>query len=125
MRLKTLSKHLFGCRNYAGQYHVRVSVTEKQKLQGWRQTIHTSVIGLHICFFNLPVLDNKRVSLTPVTTKYSGAVEGKTKSAGKFCGGITEETDLLGRLGFTCRVKWGLKTGVSWRCTKGTKNLYE
>lgn len=102
-----LSKHPFGCRNYAGQYEVRLFVAQKQKLQKWRLTIHTGIIGFHKCLFNLPVLDNKRVSLAPFTTKDGGAVEGKAKSAGKFCGGITEETDLLGRLGFTCSFKVG------------------
>lgn len=102
-----LSKHPFGCRNYAGQYQIPMFVAKKQRLQEWRLTIHASIIGFHICFFNLPVLDDKRVSLTPVTTKDGGAVEGKAKSAGKFCGGITEETDLLGRLGFTCELEVG------------------
>lgn len=78
-----------------------------QKLQEWRLTIHTGIIGFHICFFNLSVLDNKRVSLTPITTKDGGAIEGKAKSAGKFRGGIAEETDLLGRLEFTCALKVG------------------
>lgn len=110
-----LSKHPFGCRNYAGQYQFQMFVAKDQKLHEQRLTIHTSIIGFHICFFNLPVLDNKRVSLAPVTTKYGGAVEGKAKSAGKFCGGITEETDLLGRLGTE---SGGLKQG---RCPKGTK----
>lgn len=102
-----LSEHSFGCRNYAGQYEVRIFVAKKQKLQEWRLTIHTGIIWFHICLFNLPVLDNKRVSLAPVTTKDGGAVEGKAKSAGKFCGGITKEADLLGRLGVTCSLKVG------------------
>lgn len=82
-------------------------VARQQKLQKWRLTIHTSIVGFHICLFDLPVLDNKRVTLAPITTKDGGTVEGKAKSAGKFCGGITEETDLRGILGFTCSLKVG------------------
>lgn len=89
------------------------SNSKKQKLQEWRLTIHTSIIGFHICFFNLPVLDNKRVSLAPITTKDGGAVEGKAKSAGKFCGGITEETDLPRKIRvYVCTQSGGLKQGT-------------
>ncbi len=108
-----LSEHSFGCRNYAGQYQIQIFVAKKQKLQEWRLTIHTSIIGFHICFFNLPVLDNKRVSLAPITTKDGGAVEGKAKSAGKFCGGITEETDLPRKIRvYMCTQSGGLKQGT-------------